>query len=215
MLCTQTEVERKLQWDITADPDSVVTQHIADAQALIESEIGRTIESASRAETFDGAPWTIHLTYWPVTAVAQVDEDGVTLTANDDYIFTEKGKLMRVANGYQRSWANYKPQSIDVTYTGGYLSGHSDEHDMALEHLGSLCAEIVARAFRRGADNAAIAAGSSGAIESVTLEGAGTVSYGTATDSFQLDGGLGQFVIITDDEKAQLKRYRRTWLGVA
>jgi hypothetical protein len=212
-LCTQLDVEQKLQWDITAEPDSTVTALIADAQALIEAEVGRTLESASRAETFDGGPVALFLKYFPVTAITSVSEDGDVLTSAD-YAFKENGRLIRTGTtGYQTYWRTYKPQSIDVVYTGGYVS---PDHDAELEHLGSLCAEVVARAFRKGAANAAIPAGSAGAVQSVSIEGSDSVTYATgggATES--LAGGLTQFVFLTEDERRQLTRYKGLPLGFA
>jgi hypothetical protein len=212
-LCTQADVEFKLQWDITSEPDSTVTDLIADAQALIEAEVGRTLESASRAETFDGGPVALFLKYFPVTAVTSVSEDGDVLTSAD-YAFKENGRLIRTGTtGYQTYWRTYKPQSIDVDYTGGYVS---PDHDQQLEHLGSLCAEVVARAFRKGAANASVPADAAGAIQSVTLAGSDTVTYatgggGTAT----VDGGLSQFVYLLEDERRQLTRYKGLPLGFA
>jgi hypothetical protein len=212
-LCTQVEVERKLQWDITADPDSTVTQHIEDAQALIEAEIGRTVESAARTETFDGG-LELYLRFWPVTAVASVTEDGTALTVNTEYMFYDSGKLIRVgSNGYQVPFKTSKKQSIVVSYTGGFLPGHDAEHDMALEDLGSLCAEIVARAFRKGADSAALPAGVSGHVQSVSLTGSDTVTYATAGGAGTFQGGLSQFVYLEPPERLRLGRYKGLLVG--
>ena len=215
-LCTQLDVEQKLQWDITAEPDATVTALIADAQALIESHVGRTLESAEREETFDGARVAIFLRNWPVTAITSVSEDSTVLVVDDDYKFYENGKVIRVSSsGYQIVWRTFKPQSITVEYTGGFLAAHSDEHDLALEHLGSLCAEVVARAFRKGAANAAIPAGSSGAVQSVTLEGRGTATYSTGSGESFAGGGLTSFVYLEQHEMDQLGRYRGIPLGFA
>lgn len=211
-LCNQLDVEQKLQWDITAEPDSVVTALIADAQALIEAEVGRTLESVSRSETFDGGRWSIFLEHWPVTAIATVVEDGVTLVVNTDYKFQPNGKLLRVSGGHQIYWKATKPQSVVVTYTGGYIAG------TIREHLGSLCAEVVARAFRKGAANAAVPAGATGAIQSVSLEGSDSVTYATESGgSSTLAGGLNQFVYLEEDERRQLALpdYRRPRFGFA
>lgn len=202
-LCLQIDVERRLQWDITAEPDSTVTALIAAAQALIEAETGRTLESASRSETFDGGRVALFLKHWPVTAVATVTEDGTALTA-DDYKFYENGKTIRVSGDYQVMWKTLKKQAIAVAYTGGFLS---PDHDSQLEHLGSICAEVVARAFRKGAENAALPAGAAGAIQSVSLEGSDSVTYATGGGA-TLSGGLTQFVFLTEDERRQLNRYK-------
>ena len=216
MLCTQLDIEQKLQWDITAEPDTTVTALIADAQALIETEVGRSLESAARTETFDGGRVNIFLRWHPVTAVATVTEDGTALVANDDFRWYHYGKLIRISGNHQSAWRTRKRQSIVVTYTGGYLAGGQPDHNVALEHLGSLCAEVVARAFRKGAANAVIPAGSSGAVQSVSLTGSDTVSYATAGGgTFAQTGGLSQFVSLTDDERSQLVRYKGVSMGFA
>lgn len=217
MLTTQADVEKRLQWDITAEPDSVVTMLIADAQALVEAEVDRPLESDDWVETFDGGQWSLFLSKWPVTAVDEVTEDGTVLTVTDDYLWYPRGKLIRVSGGYQTYWRASKPQSIVVEYTAGYLAGESVEHDKALEHLGSLTAEVVARAFRKGADNAAISAGATGAIQSVSLEGSDSVTYATSDGSSFTGGGVGQFVYLVEDEIRQLhlNGYQRPRFGFA
>lgn len=211
-LCTQLDVEQKLQWDITAEPETVVTALIADAQAHIEAEVGRTLESAVRQETFDGGSWVHFLKHFPVTAVTAVTEDGTSLTVATDVLWYERGKLLRASNGRQTYWKTTKLQSIVVDYVGGYLAG---THTTELEHLGSICAEVVARAFRKGADNAVLPAGAAGAVQSVSLEGSDTVTYATGGGSGTVTGGLRQFVFLLEDERRQLQKYRGAPRGIA
>ena len=211
-LCTQLDVEQKLQWDITAEPDSTVTALIADAQAHIEAEVGRTLESDDYTETYDGGRPALFLKHWPVTAITTVTEDGTALVSTE-YLSKENGRLLRVGtSGYQLLWRVGKPQSIEVEYTGGYLAG---THDLELEHLGSICSEVVARAFRRGAENAALPAGAAGGIQSVTLEGSDSVTYATGGGTSTLASGLSQFIFLTEDEIRQLQRYKPLPLGFA
>lgn len=210
-LCTQLDVEMRLQWDITVEPEAVVTMLIADATSLIESELRRPAESGNRVETFDGGYWTLFLTNWPVTTMTTVVEDGVTLTVNTDFKWSSTGKLIRVSGGYQTAWKTTKPDSIVVTYVGGYLAGPE------LNHLGAICAEMVARAFRKGADNATIAVGASGAIASVTLAGSDSVTYTDSTGSSTSGSGPGQFLYLTEDEIRQLHlpKFHRPRFGFA
>lgn len=213
-LCTQADVEKKLQWDITAEPDPVVASLIADAQALIEGEMGRELESAARQETFDGGRWSLFLTHWPVSAVASVTEDGTVLVLNDDYRWYTTGKVIRVSGTSQISWRSWAAQSVVIDYTGGYLPGTKE-----LEHLGSICAEVVARAFRKGASNAAIPVGATGEIQSISLEGSDSVTYASSSGgtSTITAGGLNQFVYLEQDEIRQLHlpRYTRPRFGFA
>jgi hypothetical protein len=208
-------VEQRLQWDVTAEPDTTITALIADAQALIEAHVGRPLEDGPRSELFDGYRWVLFLRNWPVTAITTVTEAGVALTATD-YLLYPNGKVIRTTTtGTQIPWKAYKPQSIEVEYDGGYLAGHDDYHDLALEHLGSLCAEVVARAFRKGAASAAIPAGSAGAVQSVSLSGSDTVTYATGSGESFAGGGLTAFVYLEDHEIAQLGRYRNVPMGFA
>ncbi|HKY47513.1 MAG TPA: hypothetical protein VJQ79_05955 [Acidimicrobiia bacterium] len=215
MLCTQADVEKRLQWDITAEPDAVVTALIAAAQATIEAEVGRALESDDYTEVFDGGRPAIFLTHWPVTAITTVEEDGTALTVTTEYVWYANGKVIRVSGGYQRLWKTWKIQAIEVDYTGGYLAG---THDSELAHLGSICAEVVARAFRLGAANAATPAGVTvGGVQSVTVEGQGSITYATAGgETMTLDGGgLSQFVYLVDNEREQLQVYKRFGMGFA
>jgi hypothetical protein len=214
-LCTQLDVEQKLQWDVTAEPDTTVTALIADAQALIESHVGRPLEGGSRTDIFDGGRVALFLRTWPVTEITSVTEDGVALAVTD-YLWYPNGKVIRTSTtGSQILWKAYKPQSITIVYEGGYLAAENDLHDIALEHLGSLCAEVVARAFRKGAASAAIPAGSAGAVQSVSLSGSDTVTYATGSGESFAGGGLTAFVYLEDHEIVQLGRYRSVPMGFA
>lgn len=203
-LCTQLQVEQRLQWDITAEPEAVVTQLIASAQALIEAEIGRPVESGARTETLNPDSPVLFLTYWPVTAVTSVTVDGTALAAAE-YQFYRNGLLVRVANGHPRGWGITKDQSVVAVYTGGWETG-----DVELTHLSSVCADVVARAFRQGAASAAIPAGAGlGGVTSVSLAGSDAVSYGTVGgQTIELGGGLSRFVFLLDSERQDIARYR-------
>lgn len=206
-LCNQLNVEQRLQWDITAEPDAVVTSLIAAAQALIEFEAGRPLESDNHTQVFDGGHRILFLANWPVTAVGSVTEDGTALVAGDDFMFYPDGQLLRVSSSHAIRWFTRKLQSIEVSYTGGYLAG---THDSALAHLSSLCTEVVARAFRQGAASAAQPAGVGlGGITAVNLAGSDAVSFSTTSGaSIELGGGLTRFVFLLPDEKEQIARYR-------
>lgn len=209
-LTTQAEIEKRLQWDITAEPDSVVTSLIAAATAHMEAEVGRKLESATyTAELHDPPGWgPIRLHNWPLTSVSAVSVEGTALTVGTDITYYPLGRVHRTTNSQDVSWNSSKRKSISVTYIGGYLSG---THTMELAHLGSICTEIVARAFRAGAASAAQPAGVGlGGIASVSLAGSDSVTYSTSGgDSFEIGGGLTRFIQILDDERRQLSRYRK------
>ena len=213
-LCTQSDVEQRLQWDITAEPEPVVTNLITAAQSIIESVLGRHVEHATgRTETFDGGPVALFLKHWPVTDVTAVTEDGTSLVEGTDFQWKDNGRIIRITSaGHQRYWNTTKPQSIVVTYDGGYQTG---VHDSELNTLSSVCTEMVARAFRRGAANAALPAGAAGGIQSVTLNDAGTVTYATGSGAATVKGGVEQFLLLTDDELFLLGQFDRFRIGFA
>lgn len=212
-LCTQADIEVRLQRDLTVDAPTItgtVDALIADAQAEIEAEIGREVESDTRQQTFDGGRVTIWLRYFPVTTMSAVTEDGTALTVDDDFKWYPTGRLIRMSGSTQVAWQTTKRQAIVVDYTGGYLTG---THNSELEHLGSICAEVVARAIRRGADAAAVPAGAAGQVQSISLEGSDSVTYATGGGASTLQGGLSQFVYLLDDERNKLARYKGLMVG--
>ena len=208
-LTTQLEIEKRLQWDITAEPDSVVTSLIAAATAHMEAEVGRKLESATyTAELYDPPGWgPIRLLHWPLTSVSAVSVEGTALTVGTDITYYPMGRVHRTTDSRDVYWNSTKRKSISVTYIGGYLAG---THTSELAHLGSICTEIVARAFRSGAASAAMPPGVGlGGITSVTLAGSDSVTYGTAGgESFEVGGGLTRFIQILDDERRQLQKYK-------
>ncbi|MPZ14280.1 MAG: hypothetical protein GEU73_07625 [Chloroflexi bacterium] len=210
-LCTQEDVEHLLQAELPPT-DPTVAKLIDYAQALIEAEVAgkkhRTLESAAQSETFDGRVPQLFLTAYPVTAVTSVVEDGETLVEDDDYRWYENGRLIRLTpSGNRRYWKG-KAQAIEVSYTGGFLS---PDHDRQLNHLGMLCATVVARAFKRGEQTAAIPP-EAGAVQSISLPDSGSVTYAVGSAEFQ-GGSVAKFVTLDEDERRQLIPYRRTWLG--
>ena len=207
-LTTQAEIEKRLQWNITAEPDSVVTSLIAAATAHMEAEVGRKIESATyTAELHDPPGGAVYLRNWPLTSVSAVSVEGTALTVGTDVTYYSHGAIYRTSNSRDVSWNSSKRKSISVTYIGGYLAG---THTSELAHLGSICTEMVARAFRSGAASAAAPAGTGlGGIASVTLAGSDSVTYSTTGgDTLELGGGLTRFIQILDDERRQLQQYR-------
>lgn len=165
-LCTQTDVEQRLQIDFTNNADPVCAVLIAAVQGHIEREVGRAVEAAARVETLDWPPGSyLWLKWTPVNSITSVVVDGTTLTAVTDYIFDSvTGRLARVSSGYLTGWSVYKPASVVVTYNGGYATVPLDLRD--------LCANVAARAFQTGAAYAALPAGSDG----ISQEGIGDYS---------------------------------------
>lgn len=208
MLCTQADVEHRLQAVFLNQPEPIITALIAAAQGHIEREVGRPVEADDYIETYDApvGPY-LWLTNIPVNTITTVVSDGTPLTALDDYsLKASTGRVGRVANGYYRFWDTYKPQSVVVTYNGGYTTVPLDLRD--------LCANVVARAFQAGAAYAALPA-SAGSIQSLSLEGSDAVEYapeaagGLATDS------VTRPVQLTREEVEICRSYRNRRPGFA
>ena len=172
-LCTQTQVEQRLQINFTDNSDVVCAELIAAAQGHIERVAGRNIEAASHTETFDGPASTLWLLNTPVNSITSITVDGTALTSND-YTYTDYGRLARTVNSRERNWSTTKQQSIVVAYNGGYTTVPYDLQD--------ICANMAARAFQAGASNAAVPAGSEG-IKSIMLAGSDSITFrDTAAD---------------------------------
>lgn len=169
-LCTQTQVEQRLQIDFASDTDPVCAELIAAAQGHIERIVGRPLEDDDYTETFDAPEGPdLWLTYTPVNSVASVVVDGVTLSTSDAYVLQgSAGRLTRTVNDMPRPWGTKKLQSIAVTYNGGYVTVPNDIQD--------ICAWMAARAFQVGVAFAAVPSGAEG-IKQVALAGSDSVTY--------------------------------------
>lgn len=209
MLCTQDDVEQRLQINFTATPDPVCAALIAAAQGHIEREVGRPVEDDNYTELFNGtASAYLFLANTPINSVASVTVDGDLLTVATDYLWKTSGKVSRVANGYLTSWDTYKPGIVSIVYNGGWVTPPAD--------LVDVCAWAAARAFKEGAAFAAMpAAGGSGAVQSVTLADSDSVTF-----SDSVTGGLATLadtrpVSLTPEEIAICRSYRRLTFGFA
>ena len=198
VLAVQADVQNILQTVFTNQPESVITDLLGRASAMVETYLHRNVEeNAGEVETLDGhgARTTLFLVRTPVTAVASVVEDGVSLTLTDDYLFYEDGRLVRTADGNRDLWWDPKRQSIVVTYTGGYATIPRDIADTT--------ARLVARWFQAGAAYAA-APDSAGAVKSIALDGSDDIEYSDAVLAVSMNAGFA------DAEKEALNPYRRT-----
>ena len=195
VMCTQTQVEQRLQINFTDDADVVCAELIAAAQGHIETYLGRPIESATHTETFDGPASTLWLTNRPVSSITTVTVDGTALT-DADYTFTEYGRLDRTTGSRVVSWGTYKLQSIDVEYVAGYAPG------LIPYALQDVCANVAARAFAAGAAYAAIPAGAEG-IKQISLAGSDQVTYMDTAAAVGAESAQ-----LTSEERAVIDLYR-------
>ena len=199
-LCAQLDVEQFLQIDVTSEPEAQVTYLIENAGAQIESYLDRTVEAATGIiETLDGiGQHVIRLKDWPVNAMTSIVEDGVTLTITEDYLWYPNGIVRRMSGDLRISWA-FKDQGVVITYEAGYATVPFTIRDV--------CARMVARAFQAGAAYANTPTGAEG-IKKLSLDGSDSVEYSDAVRDVTMAA-----IIIRDDEKQSLNRYRRQLVG--
>lgn len=211
MLTTVEEVENRLQRSLDSEDEEYVTEHIEKASAHIESFIGRSVLSAQHTEMFDPYRPVIWLRYWPVTEVTAVKVEGEAIDLAEIFWYS-LGKLFRYRGGRVVGWGSRLPQSLEVTYQGGFTE---QDHELELTHLSSVCAEVVARAFRLAEEEAATPAGASGEVQSVSLAGSDTVTYSTGQSAFRsLPSDLiGRFMGLSDAERFELEPYRGIGIG--
>jgi len=113
--------------NITNASEDVLLQEIIDGVvAAFQEELGRAIISAAKSETIDGkGTFATPLQHWPVTAVAALTVDGVTVPAAVDsqgsgYMIAQNEQgldYVGTIRGFSRGQRN-----IVVAYTGGYTA---------------------------------------------------------------------------------------------
>ena len=196
-LCVQLDVEKFLQADVTAEPEAQVTYLIENAGAEIEAYLHRTVEEqAVVTELHDGnGDYLILLEHWPVTIpLTTVVEDGTTLIEGTDYVAYEDGRVYRGTATFKSRWRGGL-RAVDFDYTGGY--------DTVPFLIRDVCARMVARAFQAGAAYANTPVGAAG-IKEISLDDSDSVKYTDAVSDVS-----GAAVILNDDEKMMLNRFRR------
>jgi hypothetical protein len=194
-LCTQADVEHRLQIEFTADPDPVVVALIDAAQGHIERVYGGPVEVDDYTETHSGLG-PLFLRHHPLNSIASITEDGVALTVADDVIFTTSGIVYRLATtGYAGVWGSWKPYAIEITYNAGYTAADIPED------IVDVCAWMVAAAIRRGL---ATSGESGNAIEGITAESLGDWSA-TYADGLVDPASM---VFMTDEQIKVIRYYR-------
>jgi hypothetical protein len=215
-LATQAHLEKFLQIDVTAEPEAAVTMLLENATGIINSYVGRVLESTTyTAELYDPPEGAVlWLEQWPVdpaAAAPTVTENGTLLTVTTHYLVREpRGQILRVSGGRPRMWHQGGADSISITYTAGY--------DMTIDPLiepeavvaRDVCTRIAARVFQAAAAFANAPTSASG-IKTLTLEGSDSVTYADAVS------GVGGVTLaapqLTDDDKHALDPLRRRALA--
>lgn len=143
--CETTDVEALLQGDITPDDAPKVVALLEMATELIELELGRPaadVEPVTETWTIGGVYSNdrLKLSRFPVASVDDVTEDGTSLDVDVTFrADLEAGLVHRIydAAGLPHPWTVGK--LISVTYTPAHPRG-----------LRTICAQMVARAFKAG-----------------------------------------------------------------
>lgn len=199
-LCVQADVENTLQITFTNQPEATITYLIDGATQAIKTHVDRELEEATYTNELYDSPWgrtLIKLRNYPVTAVTEVIENDVILVEGDSYEFYVSGNLARINGRLERRWQAGR-KIIDVTYTAGYSTATLPKD------IRNICAGIVARHFRAGADFAATPA-AAGPIRSVSLDGSDSIEYADPPDM----GAVGHAEMLTGQDKMGLSRYQR------
>jgi len=95
---------------------------VAGVSELFRKYTGRDFTLRNYLKVFDGTPWPdLILPQWPIANVNSVMELGVFLVGADDYqVEAERGTLIRVSGGFERSWTR-APRQIAVDWDAGYV----------------------------------------------------------------------------------------------
>lgn len=182
-LITQQNLERALQIDVITEPDPVVAEYIAHAQAVAEGWCQQPLEHAIVTEIFEVDQWEQWhvLDRFPVTAVTSVTEDDTLLTVDDQYLTYEDGRLRRVNGAQDSSWSML-PDAVTVVYTAGYGTGAPSPFDTIPDDLIRGITQICADMWQYGA---AYAAQGAVPVSSVQLEGSDTMQFKVAEHPIQ------------------------------
>lgn len=163
------------------DGDARATLLLDAATAAIQAYTRQSITQATGAVTLNGNGAIVQLLpETPVTAVASVVLDGVTLTADDDYEWDAEGVLYRTNGGI---WTRGR-RNLVVTYTHGW--------DPIPPAIKDACLQIAATAWHNpgaytrlqlGDYAIAFAAGSDG----MSGGGGGALDVAVLLDRYRVD----------------------------
>lgn len=178
-LTTQAAVEAVLGSTIDAGDVTRLTELIAQASALIEDEVGRSFDTDPITAEFHTTPArarALLLDHWPIASVEEIRENGTALTVEDDYVIDlDAGIIRRASSGSPAYWYYGLLDAIEVDYTPAVPAA-----------LNALAAQMVARAFRGGDNEAAVPTVMAGLRQltigrwSATREGSSETRAGTA-----------------------------------
>jgi hypothetical protein len=197
-LCTVADLADFLQIPI-ADDSAPALAAIVEASAAIRNHCRQQLDEASDDEyTFDvGERQTkLFLPELPVTEIAEVVEDGVTLTVDTDYKLGRYGILYRIG-----AYWTAGVQTVTVTYTHGYATVPDD--------VMAVCKRAAARAYQSGlraAETAGVAGVQANSLGDYSVQFGGEQAGSSGYDGGTL--GASAAPILLPSEKRILNRYR-------
>lgn len=173
MLITQTDLEKHLQINFGTDPDPIITDYLAQAQAACEAWCRQPLEHTAGIETVlsadqSGIVW-LDLPRFPITAVTSIVENSATVDTGT-YSWYPDGRIRR-----DTSWTTTR-DGITVTYDAGYGTGATAPYDTVPADLVLAIVSYAADLFRNGAT---FAAQGPVAISQISLEGSDSITYAT------------------------------------
>jgi len=193
--CTVGDLASFLQVTIPAG-SAAATRAITEASAAIQDYCHQVLEAVDDDEVaFDveGRGRKLFLPELPVTAVDEVVEHEVTLSAGSDYQLGNHGMLHRIG----AFWAS-GVQAVTVTYSHGYAT--------LPEMVVAVCTRAAARAYQAGLRSA-----EAGGVAGVQALGLGDYSVTYGSEGAAGGGGsLGASAapLLLPSEKRALERYR-------
>ena len=190
--CTVEDLEQLLQVEIETEAQVAGAERACkDATAAILNYCHQVIELVTNETiTLDGIGGTkIFLPELPVLSVAEVVEDDVVLTVDDDYKLGQHGILHRI----DATWA-VGIQNIEVTNTHGRAAPLPDD-------LVGVCTRAAARQYQAG-----LKASSTDGVPGISSLSLGDYSVGY-TESLGSEG-MGGARILLLSEKDLLDKYR-------
>lgn len=193
-LATLDQVEALLQINITNPVDPMALTLLELATAVVEGEVGRvfaTDEITDEAHTTPTLTGAVLLDHWPVAEVGEVTESGEVLTVDVDYRAELRAGIVRRVVGSSFGYWAPTPAAILVTYTPAIPA-----------ELAALAAQITARAFKAGQDNAAAPAVMAG-LRQLTIG-----RWSATRETGRAGLAAGEALTLTDAEVRVAHRYR-------
>jgi hypothetical protein len=103
-------------------------------RTLVEETVSEQFRPDRRTRAIAASTDALYLSRWPVSSIASVTQDGITLAGGTDYeLEPQSGRLTRLISGSRAPWCF---QLLIVAYAGGYdqaALADSDLEEAAIE----------------------------------------------------------------------------------